>query len=68
MTLSNPTHLKVNKTKTRQHLLALFQEYVQEAEDQEGLSYFRDNFETNEEAVIDFVRYLVNGKFEVHFK
>lgn len=68
MTLNNPTHLKVNKTKTRQHLLTLFQEYVNEAEGQEGLSYFRDNFETSEEAIIDFVRYLVNGKFEEQFK
>lgn len=62
------TKLKVNKTKVRQHLLVLFQEYVNEAEHLEGLQYWRDYFETPEEAVIDFVRYLANGKFEQEFR
>ena len=62
------TNLKMNKTKARQHLMTLWQEYVNEAEDQEGTAYWRDYFDTPEEAVIDFVRYLVNGKYEDHFK
>lgn len=48
----------MNKTKARQHLLVLWQEYSDEAEHQDGRNYWKDNFENPGQAVEDFTLYL----------
>ena len=41
-------------------MTSLIHEYVDEAEHQEGKSYWRDNFMTDKEVYADFILYVQN--------